>query len=156
MFSLLVGCQSIAVEHGNRLRSVNRARDGIVEVSKKLDDIAQTMLYAGRIHDAPLADLALDVAIAIHGEPDDGEKAYAQALTPEAIERDRISVEKLLAKRNSLRAFIAEEGKKLDSDIAKLVKIEAEYVFLRALPWKFAIGIGGIVLVFLRGRLFLR
>jgi hypothetical protein len=32
------------------------------------------MLYVGRIRDSPLADDALDVAIAIHGQPDDTEK----------------------------------------------------------------------------------
>jgi hypothetical protein len=40
------------------------------------------MLYAGRVKSPPMADLALDVAIAIHGEPDEAEKVYASYITP--------------------------------------------------------------------------
>jgi hypothetical protein len=145
---LLIGCQSVVSQHGSRLDSVYRAQGELADVSKKLDDIAQTMLFAGRIHDAPLADFALDVAIAIHGEPDGQEKAYAQTITPELIAKDKVLAEKLLARRDSLLSFIAKEGRRLTADITALAKLEAECSFLRGLIWKFTIGIGGILLIF--------
>jgi hypothetical protein len=96
-----------------------------------------------------LADLALDVAIAIHGEPDDQEKAYAQTITPELIAKDRVLAEKLLSKRDYLHSFIAKEGRRLTADVVTLAKLEAECSFLRGLIWKCALGIGSIILIFL-------
>jgi hypothetical protein len=152
----MVGCRSLVEQHGGRLDSVRRAQGEIVDISAKLDDIAQTMLFAGRIHDAPLADLAIDVAIAIHGEPDNSEKAYAKNITPELIAKDKALAAKLLAKRNSLHSFIAKEGKRLSADVVALTKLEMERDFFRGLFWKCVLGIGGIVLIFLCTRFLFR
>jgi hypothetical protein len=134
------------MQHGGRLDSVRRAQGELAAVSKKLDDIAQTMLFAGRIHDAPLADLALDVAIAIHGEPDDREKNYAKNITPELIAKDKDRAAKLLAERNSLHSFLAKEGKRLGGDVVALAKLEMERNFFRGLFWKCALGVGVAVI----------
>jgi hypothetical protein len=147
------GCSSIVSTHRRRIEKICDANSELADISSALDDIAQTLLYAGRIHDPPLADLALDVAITIHGEPDDLEKAYAQTITPELIKKDMSSVKKLLVKRDSLTSFISSENKKLDSDIVALAKIETKYAILRGLIWKCAIA-GGVMLIFLCIKLF--
>jgi hypothetical protein len=136
------------------LDSIYRAQGDLADVSAKLDDIAQTMLFAGRIHDAPLADLALDVAIAIHGEPDNSEKAYAKNITPELIAKDKDRAAKLLARRDSLHAFIAKEGKRLSADVVALAKLEMERNFFRGLFWKCVLGIGAVAIGFILLRRF--
>lgn len=117
--------------HRERLERIYRAHDGIVGISKKLQDIEQTMLYVGRIKDGPLADAALDVAIAIHGEPDDFEKKYAENITMESIASAKVYAIDLVKQKAALESFARKEKKKTIEETHAMYAQEIQYNFLK-------------------------
>ena len=124
------GCStsaSISGEHRRRLEDLHAARQSISLINNELQDIEQVMLYAGRLHSGPLADAALDIAIAIHGEPDDQEKLYAQNITIPLIHKDKARALSLIARRNALQASIDRMHISIGSDLTKLAKLEGKY-----------------------------
>ncbi|MDR2628403.1 MAG: hypothetical protein LBC30_00135 [Puniceicoccales bacterium] len=129
----LCGCNSMVKPHRERLERIYRAHDGILGISKKLQDIEQTMLYVGRIKDGPLADAALDVAIAIHGEPDDFEKRYAENITMESIASTKIYAMDLVKQREALKSFVHKEKKKSIEETQAMYAQEIRYGFLKQL-----------------------
>ncbi|MDR1457723.1 MAG: hypothetical protein LBI47_02665 [Puniceicoccales bacterium] len=129
----LCGCNSIVKPHRERLERIYRAHDGIVGISKKLQDIEQTMLYVGRIKDGPLADAALDVAIAIHGEPDNFEKKYAENITMESIASTKVYAIDLVKQKTALEAFARKEKKKAIEETHAMYAQEVQYNFLKRL-----------------------
>jgi hypothetical protein len=146
----LVACTSSQVTaHRNRIRDLYAARDNIMSISAQIQDIAQIMLYAGRIHSGELANAALDVAIAIHGQPDDREKAYARSITVEQIRADGERASRLLAQRDAIHRSIDSARSHISADLANLHAIEAKYDFAPKLISSCIIGIGAIVLIFL-------
>jgi hypothetical protein len=108
-----------------------RAGDEIARISKKLQDIEQIMLYVGRIKDSPLADAALDVAIAIHGAPDEAEKRHADAITIDDIEAAGALAVDLLKRRARLEEISATERKKAMDESFSLYAMETKYGTLR-------------------------
>jgi hypothetical protein len=149
LLALLTGCSSSVASHRNRIHDLYAARDDILALSAQIQDIAQIMLYAGRIHSGPLADAALDVAIAIHGQPDDREKAYAQHITLEQVRADGERVSRLLAQRDALRRSIDSSRARVADDLAHLHALEAKYDFASKLISSCAIGIGILIFAFL-------
>jgi hypothetical protein len=129
----LCGCNSIVQPHRERLERIYRVHDGILGISKKLQDIEQTMLYVGRIKDGPLADAALDVAIAIHGEPDAFEKRYAENITMESIASTKIYAIDLVKQRAALESFAHKEKKKSIEETHAMYAQEIQYNFLKRL-----------------------
>ncbi|MDR2776866.1 MAG: hypothetical protein LBB17_02375 [Puniceicoccales bacterium] len=129
----LCGCNSIVKPHMERLERIYRAYDGITGISKKLQDIEQTMLYVGRIKDGPLADAALDVAIAIHGEPDDFEKRYAENITMESIASTKIYAVDLVKQKTALESLVHKEKKKAIEEAHTMYVQEIQYSFLKQL-----------------------
>ncbi|MDR2603592.1 MAG: hypothetical protein LBC11_03485 [Puniceicoccales bacterium] len=151
----LCGCNSIVKPHRERLERIYRAHDGIAGISKKLQDIEQTMLYVGRIKDGPLADAALDVAIAIHGEPDDFEKKYAENITMESIASTKVYAIDLVKQKEALESFARKEKKKAIEETHAMYAQEIQYNFLKRLA---SIGVVTVVCIivayFFIGRFF--
>jgi hypothetical protein len=143
------GCNSIVDSHRLRLEKIYRAHDEIATISSQLQDIEQVMLYAGRIKDPPIATLALDVAIAIHGEPDEAEKVYASNITTPMIEREMARVEKLLKRKNFLVGAISSEKNNIPKDLSALSSLETKYLFFSKLFTRGAIALGVLLSLFL-------
>ncbi|MDR1432964.1 MAG: hypothetical protein LBI61_01310 [Puniceicoccales bacterium] len=127
------GCRSIAKAHHSRLDKISRTRGEIAEISEKLRDIEQVMLYVGRIKTGDVANAALDVAIAIHGGPDEAEKKYAQVVTLEEIEVMRTQVVKLARRRANLEALSCKETKRAIDEAYSIHAMESRYEFLERL-----------------------
>ncbi|MDR0741851.1 MAG: hypothetical protein LBE98_00085 [Puniceicoccales bacterium] len=151
----LCGCNSIVKPHVERLERIYRTHDGIMGISKKLQDIEQTMLYVGRIKDGPLADAALDVAIAIHGEPDDFEKRYAENITMESIASTKIYAMNLVKQRTALESFAHKEKKKTIKEAHTMYVQEIQYNFLKQLVSTGVIAVVCIVVAYIFMRKFL-
>jgi hypothetical protein len=145
----LGGCNSIVKPHQRRIERLLSSHEEIVDVSKRLNSIERVMLYVGRIRDSPLADDALDVAIAIHGQPDDTEKTYAQNITSQQIEREKSRAFSLIARRRQLKTTIDMEKIKLSDDITQLSNLEGKYSFASKLISRYTFGIGALLLIFL-------
>jgi tellurite resistance protein len=128
-----VGCGSVAKSHHSRLERVYRTHDEIAEISKKLQDIEQIMLYVGRINGGPLANAALDIAIAIHGEPDATEKKYAENITAAEIETLGKYAMELVGKRTYLETISAREKSKLLDEAYSIHGMESRYKLLETI-----------------------
>jgi hypothetical protein len=120
-----------------------------MSISAQIQDIAQIMLYAARVHSGELANAALDVAMSIHGQPDDREKAYAQSITAEQIRADGERASRLLAQRDALHCSIDSARSHISNDLANLHAIEAKDDFASKLISSCLLGVGGLVLIFL-------
>jgi hypothetical protein len=121
------GCSSLAHSHRLRLEKVYNAHDEIVNISSQLRDMEQVMLYAGRVNDSPIADMALDVAIAIQGEPDDSEKVFASNLTNAAISKEMARANKLLKRKQQLIHIIDGQRDTILNDISSIASLETKY-----------------------------
>ncbi|MDR0742713.1 MAG: hypothetical protein LBE98_04610 [Puniceicoccales bacterium] len=121
------GCSSLSDSHRRRLEMVYSAHEEIVEISSQLQNIQQVMLYAGRVNDFPIADMALDAAIAIQGEPDDGEKAYASNITKRIIGKEMVRANKLLRRKQHLISPIEGQKDTIAKDISSIARMEAKY-----------------------------
>jgi hypothetical protein len=144
---VLCGCHSVAKTHHGRLERIWRVGDEIAEISERLRDIEQTMLYVGRIRDVPLADAALDVAIAIHGAPDDAEKRHAETITAEDIKNTGVAVADLLRKRAHLEEISAAERRKATDESLSLYAMESKYQSLQRLVFGVSLAIGVAVVL---------
>jgi hypothetical protein len=85
------------------------------------------MLYAGRVNDSPISSMALDVAIAIQGEPDDGEKAYASTITKSAIGKEMARANKLLKRKQQLIHVIHGQKDAIAKDLSSIASLESKY-----------------------------
>jgi hypothetical protein len=103
------------------------AHGEIVAISSQLQDIQQVMLYAGRVNDSPIAHMALDVAIAIQGEPDDKEKAYATTITKDLLRKEMGRADKLLKRKQKLIATIDSQKNAIAKDISSIASLETKY-----------------------------
>jgi hypothetical protein len=121
------GCSSLAHSHRQRLEKVYHAHEEIVKVSSQLQDIQQVMLYAGRVNDSPIADMALDVAIAIQGEPDDREKLFAANITKDIIGKEMVRAKKLLKRKQQLIHVIDNQKDTIAKDISSIATLETKY-----------------------------
>ncbi|MDR1413385.1 MAG: hypothetical protein LBI56_00375 [Puniceicoccales bacterium] len=148
------GCNSIAKMHHSRLERIYRIHGEIAEISKQLQDIEQIMLYVGRIKDTPLADAALDVAIAIQGEPDESEKRYAESITLESLEPIKLQVIDLVNLRSKLELISLKENQKAIDDSYAIRAIESRYQFLEKLIFKCAAGVCIVVAIFFLKKIF--
>jgi hypothetical protein len=129
LLALVTGCSSSVTSHGNRIHDLYAARDDILALFAQIRDIAQIMLYAGRIHSGELAPAALDVAISIHDQPDDREKAYGQSITLEQFRADGERVSRLLAQRDRLHRSIDSSRARVADDLAHMHALETKYDF---------------------------
>jgi hypothetical protein len=124
---LAAGCSSLSDSHRRRLEMVYDAHDEIVDISSQLQDIEQVMLYAGRVNDSPIADMALDVAIAIQGEPDDREKTYASTITKDMLKKEMARANKLLKRKHHLISVIDGQKDTIAKDISSIASLESRY-----------------------------
>ena len=127
LFLLGTGCSSLSDSHRRHMATVYDAHGEIVAISSQLQDIQQVMLYAGRVNDSPIADLALDIAIAIQGEPDDKEKAYASTITEDLIRKEMERANKLLKRKLKLIATIDSQKNAIARDITSVTRLETKY-----------------------------
>ena len=127
LFLLGTGCSSLSDSHRRHLEKVYGAHGEIVAISSQLQDIQQVMLYAGRVHDSPIADMALDVAIAIQGEPDDKEKAYATTITEDLLRKEMVRADKLLRRKQKLISAIDAQKDTIARDITSVARLETKY-----------------------------
>jgi hypothetical protein len=125
------------------------AQEEICAISKELGYIEQIMLKAGGIHSGTLANAALDLAISIHGAPDDDEKIYAENITIELILKDKARAKKLVARRNALKTSIDREKDIIDADLSHLSKLEAKYEYASKLISNCALGAGLLIFALL-------
>jgi hypothetical protein len=123
-------------------------------ISKKLQDIEQTMLYVGRIKDGPLANAALDVAIAIHGEPDDFEKRYAENITMESIASIKVYAVDLVKQKAALESLAHKEKKKSIEETHAMYAQEIQYNFLKQLVSVGVIAVVCIIVAYFFARKF--
>jgi hypothetical protein len=133
------GCSSLAHSHRQHLEKVYHAHEEIVSISSQLQDIQQVMLYAGRVNDSPISSMALDVAIAIQGEPDDAEKAYASTITKAAIGKEMVRAKKLLKRKQQLISSIDGQKDTIARDISSIASLESKYQLISKTLAKFAI-----------------
>jgi hypothetical protein len=124
---LTAGCSSLSDSHRRHLEMVYNAHDEMVDISSKLQDIQQVMLYAGRVNDSPIADMAFDVAIAIQGEPDDTEKAYATTITKDMLKKEMARANKLLKRKQHLISTIDSQKNAIARDISSIASLESRY-----------------------------
>jgi hypothetical protein len=118
---------------------VYKAHGEIGTISSQLQDIQQVMLYAGRVNDSPIADMALDVAIAIQGEPDDGEKAYAANITKDRLKHEMARANKLLKRKRKLVSSIDGKKNTIARDISSIASMESKYELISRSLAKIAI-----------------
>ncbi|MDR2779192.1 MAG: hypothetical protein LBB16_02800 [Puniceicoccales bacterium] len=150
----LCGCNSIARTHHERLERIYHTQNEIIEISKKLQDIEQTMLYVGRIKDGALANAALDIAIAIHGEPDDFEKKYAERVTMESIATTKVYAMDLVKQRAVLESLARKEKKKTMEEAYAMYAQEIRHNFLKQLVSMCTIAVVCfLVILFLKARI---
>jgi hypothetical protein len=121
------GCSSLAHSHRLHLEKLYHAHGEIVKISSQLQDIQQVMLYAGRVNDSPISSMALDVAIAIQGEPDEAEKAYASTITKAAIGKEMARAKKLIKRKQQLISIIDGQKDTIAKDISSIVSLESKY-----------------------------
>jgi hypothetical protein len=142
------GCESVAKAHLQRLERIYHTGNEIIEISKNLQDIEQMMLYVGRIKDSPMADAALDVAIAIHGEPDDTERKYAENMTMDSLEAVKIHAMDLVKKRANLEMITAKEKQKSIGESYSFYSLESRYKFLQRLVTNCSMVVCAVVAIF--------
>jgi hypothetical protein len=106
---------------------VYKAHGEIGTISSQLQDIQQVMLYASRLNDPPISALALDVAIAIQGEPDDTEKAYATTITKDMLKKEMARANKLLKRKQHLISIIDSQKNTIARDISSIASLESKY-----------------------------
>lgn len=82
------------------------------------------MLYAGRVNDSPIAHMALDVAIAIQGEPDDAEKVFTANLTKDITTKEMARANKLLKQKQQLIHIIDGQRDAIANDISSIASLE--------------------------------
>jgi hypothetical protein len=107
------------------------------------------MLYAGRVNDSPTADMALDVAIAIQGEPDDREKAYATTITKDLIGMEMGRADKLIKRKQKLIAIIDSQKDTIAKDISSIASLETKYSLISKAFARIAIFASLAILMFL-------
>jgi hypothetical protein len=144
----------MAKTHHSRLERIYHAHDEIVEISKKLQDIEQMMLYAGRIKDSPLADAALDVAIAIHGEPDEAEKKYAESITFDSLKVIEKQVISLIKRRANLEALANKERRKVIDEAYAIHAMETRYKLFKEIVFNCSAVICVAVAIFFLRKIF--
>jgi hypothetical protein len=83
--------------------------------------------------------MALDVAIAIQGEPDDGEKAYASTITKAAIGKEMVRAKKLIKRKQHLIHIIDGQKDTIARDISSIASLESKYQLVSKSLSKFAI-----------------
>jgi hypothetical protein len=128
---------------------IHGARQSISLINNELRDIEQVMLYAGRLHSGTLAEAALDVAIAIHGEPDDAEKLYAQNITIPLFRKDKARAMHRLDRSTSLQSAIDRLQASIGADLTKLTKLEGKYEYASKLISTCIFTAAGAILIFL-------
>jgi hypothetical protein len=148
------GCNSIAKNHQERLEKIYLVRDRIDAISRELQDMVQIMLHVGRFRDSPLADNALDVAIAIEGEPDELEKKHAQNITADEIEHMKTHAQDLMRQRSSLEITASREKQKIIGEAQSMRALESRYKFFEKLFSNCALGFGIAAAIFIFRRLF--
>jgi hypothetical protein len=126
-----------------------------LDIAENLRNIEQTMLYVARVRDGPLANAAIDVLIAIHGEPDDLEKSYADGMTLKTIAEERKRAATLVSRRDKLRIFMATERQNISSDIPSLQRLETKYDIISSIIRNLSIGAGLLLFAFFIGKAFL-
>jgi hypothetical protein len=125
------------------------ARAKILAINRELQDINQVMLHCARIHSGALADTAIDVLTAIHGQPDDAEKIYAQNITMDLIGKDKARAIKLLSQRAALKSTIDSSRSCINQDLARITKLEAKYEYASKLITACSIGAAILLFAFL-------
>ena len=147
--TILTGCSSLAGSHRQRVDALYSARAKILAINRELQDMEQIMLHCIRIHSGALAHAAMDVLTAIHGQPDDAEKIYAQNITADLLAKDKARAIKLLTQRAALKSTIDGSRSHINADIAKLTKLEAKYEYASKLITACSIGAALLIFAFL-------
>jgi hypothetical protein len=124
-----IGCSSLAYSHRQHLEKLYHAHGEIVKISSQLQDIQQVMLYAGRVNDSPIADMALDVA----------EKAYASTITKDTIGKEMVRAKKLIKRKQQLISSIDDQKDTIAKDISSIANLETKYQLVSKTLAKFAI-----------------
>jgi hypothetical protein len=71
--------------------------------------------------------MALDVAISIQGEPDDGEKAYATTITKDMLKKEMARANKLIKRKQHLISIIDSQKNTIARDISSIASMESKY-----------------------------
>jgi hypothetical protein len=131
------------------VENIRATRQSILAINGELRDIEQVMLYSATIHSGELADAALDLALAIHGDPDVQEKLYAENITIPMIRRDKARALSLIARRDALKSSIDRQQINIDGDLAKLSNLEGRYEYASKLISSCLFAGSAIILSFL-------
>ncbi|MDR3144559.1 MAG: hypothetical protein LBT64_03630 [Puniceicoccales bacterium] len=150
----ICGCSSAARNHQERLERIYTTCDRISEISDELQDIEQMMLCVGRIRDSPLADDALDVALAIHGEPDELEKARAKNISADEIRSIKMHAMDLVKQKSALEFAASRERRRVMGEARAMEALEIRHRFFEKLVSNCAIGFGVITAIFIFRRFF--
>jgi hypothetical protein len=148
------GCHSVAETHHSRLQRLHRTHGEICEISAQLRDIEQIMLYVGRVRESPLADAALDVAIAIEGEPDELERRYAETVTMDEIGATGARALKLVKQLRAMEALSVDDRMKAVAEAQSIRTMEGEYKLLKRLISGFTAAIGAAAIIFIAIKFF--
>jgi hypothetical protein len=106
--------------------TTERAR--LVAVNRELRDLSQVFLYAGRMRQDDVADLALDAALLIVGEPEEGEKQLALALSAKDVHRREERAKRLLRERDRHRQKIDGAQDRLSLSLPKLYAARSSFL----------------------------
>jgi hypothetical protein len=101
IFPLLAGCAHVetAIRDAQQLAIF---RSEISRINRDLEDLAQVLVYAGRIHRDDLANRSLDAVLGIIGMPNDGEKILAEHLQIKDIADYADRAKRLIERRSGL------------------------------------------------------
>ncbi|MDR3317145.1 MAG: hypothetical protein LBS68_03725 [Puniceicoccales bacterium] len=98
---MLAGCAHVetAIRDAQQLAIF---RSEISRINRDLEDLAQVLVYAGRIHRDDLANRSLDAVLGIIGMPNDGEKILAEHLQIKDIADYADRAKRLIERRSGL------------------------------------------------------
>lgn len=143
------GCASPedAIARESHRLATERAR--LAAVNRELRDLSQVFLYAGHMRQDDVANLALNAALRIVGEPEEGEKQLAMALTAQDVRRRRERAERLLREQERHRQKITEAQDRLSLSLPKLYAARSSFLLRLFLGAGF---LGLLALLFSRKR----
>jgi hypothetical protein len=127
----------------NAFRQMRR----LEEIDAELANVGQIMVYAGRFHQAPLANLALDAALEVLGMPDDRESAYAENISAVDIQGQCQNIRNLQREKHHCQIELGKSMAVLREDMPKLQWAHNTISLLR---WATIIGGLFIAGIFLR------
>jgi hypothetical protein len=110
-------CAGTALRDG---RTLSARREQIGQIQRDLENIAQVLIYAGRVGEGDLARRALDIAMEIVGQPEDWEMERARHLTERDLADYGRRVHSLLKERRRALLVADRACRRLVEDLPRL------------------------------------